>query len=182
MPDGLRFLVLFAIYSSTLLIPPRTSAINASEEVLQSELFDDLMHWAAKLSGLPDATHMPAIQPIGLDQLVQKVCPEDPVNCRSLISFYSTEEESIFYLDRLDLNDDTDLSFIVHEMVHHLQYAVQGEQLFATCQNLLAAESQAYAVQNKYLTQFKQWRRVGEAIRFINCDALDNSRSDASAN
>jgi hypothetical protein len=179
MRNIFRSTVVLSILIAWLLVPARTAASDIRQMTMQAELFDDLMQWAVKLSGLPSATHMPTIYPMGSEQLVQKVCPEDPRNCRSLVSFYSTKEEAIFYIDSLDLGDDTDLSFIVHELVHHLQYSAQGDSLFSTCQKVMTTETQAYAVQNKYLAHFKQWRRVGDAIRFIHCDALEDSVSDA---
>lgn len=181
MRAGSRLLFIWAFIPSWLLAPAFTAAAEVSQTTLQAELLDDLMHWAVKLSGLPGVPSAPTIYPLDAEQLVQKVCPHDPVNCKSLVSFYSTEDRTIFYLNSLDMYDDMDLSFLVHEMVHHLQYAVQGEALFATCERTSVAELQAYTVQNQYLTHFKQWRRFGDALRYIKCANLDASRSEAGA-
>ncbi len=62
--------------------------------------------------------------------------------------------------------DLPDQSYLVHEFVHHLQHLQRGDALFEDCPKVLAAETQAYAVQNRYLQRFKQWRRVGEILRF----------------
>lgn len=181
MGAGSRLLFACALIPSLLLAQAYAAAAEVSQATLQAELMDDLMHWTVKLSGLPSAASAPTITPLDAEHLVQKVCPADPGNCKLLISFYSTDEGAIFYLNTLNMNDDTDLSFLVHEMVHHLQYAVQGDSLFSTCQNISVAESQAYTVQNKYLTQFKQWRRFGDAMRYLRCATSDGSPSDASA-
>jgi hypothetical protein len=181
MRDVFRSFFLFAILNSCLLIPAQSLAVGVNQQTTQAELFEDLMHWAMKLSGLPSTPSLPSISPLSSEQLIQMVCPEDPLNCRSLISFYSTDERAVFYLESLNMDDDTDLSFIVHELVHHLQYAIEGAQLFSTCQKVMVAESQAYVVQNKYLAQFKQWRRVGEALRYIDCDTPDIGANSASA-
>jgi hypothetical protein len=129
----------------------------------------DLLGWASRLSGLPAASAAPRMQALSANDLMRRVCTERPEDCRTLVAVYDTDTKQVLYLDSLDLRDETDQSFIVHELVHYLQHQRDGDQLFAGCEKVMRAEAQAYLVQNKYLAQFKQWRRVGEMLRFTHC-------------
>ena len=89
-----------------------------------------------------------------------------------LVAAYIIEERRIVYRDDLDLELDTDNSFIVHEFVHALQHQHRGDRTFASCSATLAAEQQAYAVQQRYLHARGQMLRVGERLRWVHCDDL----------
>ena len=132
-------------------------------------LLTDLLQWAGRLSALPDPPAMPGIRALPVAELRRRVCPERPGDCRTLVAVYDTDERQVLYVDTLDLEDLADQSFIVHEMVHYLQHLRDGDRLFAGCVQVMAAETQAYEVQNKYLAHFKQWRRAGEMLRFMHC-------------
>lgn len=134
-------------------------------------LLHDLMGWASRFSGLASPATLPRLQALSATDLAQRVCPEQPHHCRTLVAVYDTDTQSVLYADTLDLRDETDQSFLVHEFVHYLQHLQHGNSLFADCPAVMAAEAQAYAVQNRYLAHFKQWRRVGEVLRFTHCHA-----------
>jgi hypothetical protein len=136
-------------------------------------LMADLLQWASRLSGLPLTPVLPELRALPAADLAQRVCPERPENCRSLVAVYDTDRVQVLYVNTLDLRDETDQSFIVHELVHYLQHLRDGDRLFAGCAQVMAAETQAYAVQNRYLQHFKQWRRVGEMLRFTHCQSAD---------
>lgn len=138
---------------------------------LDAELLADLMRWAARLSGQPAASEAPTLQPLPAAALAEQVCPGHPGDCRTLVALYDTDRRRILYRDSLDMNDPVDQSFVVHELVHHLQHLRDGDALFSSCQRALAAEADAYAAQNRYLVQFRAWRRVGEMLRFMHCDS-----------
>lgn len=86
-----------------------------------------------------------------------------------LVAAYLIEERKIVYRAELNLEDDTDNSFIVHEYVHALQSQHYGDQMFATCEGVRAAEQEAYDAQQKYLQSRGQLLRVGERLRFVSC-------------
>lgn len=86
-----------------------------------------------------------------------------------LMAAYIIEQKRIVYRNELDLDNDADNSFIVHEFVHALQRQHYGDKIFATCQSVLEAERQAYAAQQKYLDARGQLLRVGERLRFVTC-------------
>lgn len=133
------------------------------------ELLGDLLQWAARLSGLPVPPALPTLTALPPEALARRVCPDEPRHCRTLIAVYDTDRREILYRDTLDLRDETDQSFIVHELIHHLQHRRDGDALFADCPSVMRAETEAYGAQNRYLAHFKQWRRVGEMLRFTHC-------------
>ncbi|HXE40962.1 MAG TPA: hypothetical protein VN639_21040 [Azonexus sp.] len=92
---------------------------------------------------------------------------------RGLVAAYLIEQGRIVYRNDLDLDNDTDNSFLVHEYVHALQSQYFGKQVFETCQGVMTAEKQAYAVQQKYLRSRSQLLRVGDRLRLVTCRDID---------
>lgn len=86
-----------------------------------------------------------------------------------LVAAYLIEQRRIVYRDDLDLDNDADNSFLVHEYVHALQSQYYGERVFETCQGVMAAEKQAYATQQKYLHSRGELLRVGDRLRLVTC-------------
>lgn len=140
-----------------------------SSFAMDAELARDLLGWAARLSGQPAPARLPEFLPLPPERLAAKACPRQPGACRTLVALYDTDRARILYRDTLDMRDPTDQSFIVHELVHHLQHLARGDALFATCSSALEAEAQAYAAQNRYLAHFRQWQRAGAMLRFTHC-------------
>lgn len=91
---------------------------------------------------------------------------------RGLVAAYLPGQFRIVHRESLDLADDADNSFIVHEFVHALQEHQQGERLFDTCSHVLANEREAYAVQQQYLRSRGQLLRVGERLRLVTCENI----------
>lgn len=91
---------------------------------------------------------------------------------RGLVAAYIIGERRIVYRDDLDLRYDADNSFIVHEFVHALQDHKFGGHAFDSCADTLAAEQQAYRVQQQYLRARGQLLVVGERLRRVSCDDL----------
>ena len=148
---------------------------------VDAELASDLVGWAARLSGRsqPAAAVLPLLQPLPLEELARTVCPERPGSCRGLVAAYNTVSRRIVYRATLDMRNPTDQAFIVHELVHWLQHLERGDAIEDSCRSVLAAEREAYAVQNQYLTRFQQLQRVGEMLRFTYCDASADARPPA---
>ena len=142
---------------------------------IDAGLAADLMRWASRLSGLEDLApgQPPALVPLTPKDIEANVCPASPNGCRSLVAVYDTVSRRVLYRSSLDMRDPTDQSFIVHELVHHLQYLHRGEAIFATCAATLESERQAYAAQNLYQQRFRQWQRMGEVMRFMHCEEAD---------
>lgn len=89
-----------------------------------------------------------------------------------LVAAFVIEQHRIVYRDDLNLDSDTDNSFLVHEYVHALQSRHFGDQVFETCQGVMAAEKQAYAAQQKYLRSRGQLLRVGDRLRLLTCNDI----------
>lgn len=150
--------------------PPVANPATAHARI-DAELRDDLIAWALRLSGrlVRPAGPPPSLSALPPAELSRRVCGEDPRPCHGLVAAYGTEQRDILYRDTLDLRDPTDQSFVVHELVHWLQHAEQGDAIEANCAAVLANETEAYRVQNDYLARFRQWQRVGEILRFAHC-------------
>ena len=58
------------------------------------------------------------------------------------------------------------------EFVHALQDAQHGGKMFDTCAGVIAAEREAYSVQQRYLYFRGQMLRVGERLRMVGCEGL----------
>jgi len=86
-----------------------------------------------------------------------------------LVAAYIIAQHRIVYRDDLNLESDADNSFLVHEYVHALQSRYFGDQVFETCEGIVAAEKQAYAAQQKYLRSRGQLLRVGDRLRYVTC-------------
>lgn len=89
-----------------------------------------------------------------------------------LMAAYMLDQHKIVYRDDLDLNNDADNSFIVHELVHALQAHHFGPRIFDSCQSALASERQAYRVQQQYLKSRGQLLQVGDRLWFVTCNDL----------
>jgi hypothetical protein len=147
-------------------------AARPGHAAIDAALATDLLGWASRLSGLPNppGEAPPRFVPLPQREIARILCADRPAGCDAVVAVYDTDRRRILYRDTLDLRDPTDQSFIVHELVHHLQFLQRGEALFASCQSTLAGEAQAYRVQNLYQAQFRQWQRMGEILRFMHCD------------
>lgn len=144
---------------------------------VSAELAQDLLGWAQRLSGRQPVTGQtpPRLEPLDDEMLARTVCPDHPGACRGLVAAYDTDRRRIIYRASLDMRDPTDQSFIVHELLHWLQHVERGKALEASCESMLDAEREAYAVQNQYLSRFKQWQRVGDVLRFTFCSSHADS-------
>jgi hypothetical protein len=133
------------------------------------ELRADLLGWAARLSGLPAAAEPPPMRAYSPEALAWRVCPERPQACRNLVAVYDIGLATVLYRDTLDLREPTGRSFIVHEFVHHLQHRALGDRIGATCEDVVAAERQAYAAQDGYLRRHGGMLPVGTGLRTMHC-------------
>ena len=174
MAGRLRALALAVVVLAPAAPPAFAQSVPAIDRhaAVDPELAADLLGWASRLSGMasPPGVPMPLFLPLPPVRFAAVVCPDSPTGCRSLVALYDTERARIVYRNTLDMREPTDQSFIVHELVHHLQFLMQGDALFATCRSTMAAEEQAYRAQNLYQKHFRQWQRMGEMMRFMHCE------------
>ncbi len=138
---------------------------------LSAELLGRLLAAAIRYSLLPaiDINELPPIEQLSAQALAEKVCPESPERCTTMAALFDTEHYRIYLRDSLNPDDPMDSGFIVHELVHVLQYKKYGATYFENCHHRIASERQAYFVQNNYLgEQGVDWRE-GYLVRFMRC-------------
>ena len=138
---------------------------------LDKELLADLLMAAIRISQLPAiaADELPPVIPVSAQQLIEKVCPEQPERCRNMAALFDTEAYEIYVRKPVDTRNPITLSFIVHEMVHVLQFRQGGHGRFETCEAVLSGEQQAYKVQNVFLNENGSDWREGFSLRFMTC-------------
>jgi hypothetical protein len=140
---------------------------------MDSALIAFLLDMAVKFTGLPaiPVDALPPFQPVSRGEMQRRVCPEAAPGCGAIVALFDTEGYRILYLDSLDPQNPADNSFLVHELVHVLQFRQRGDAIYADCPALLRTEGEAYRAQNAYLKREGQLMRVGEVLRFTTCAA-----------
>jgi hypothetical protein len=121
--------------------------------------------------------HVPAERPevhiVPAAQIQQRVCAKP---CRAR-AFY-TPDEGIYIDASLDLKYDFyDRSILVHELVHFMQHSsgrFSGEA--PGCARYAAEETDAYDIQNKFLSQTEDPRRFAFLAPPGACDAAQHNR------
>lgn len=138
---------------------------------MDSALIAFLLDMAVKFTGLPPipVEALPAFQPVSRAEMQRLICPEEAPGCGAIVALFDTDHYRILYLAQLDPDNPADNSFLIHEIVHVLQYHQKGEAIYADCTTLLQTEGQAYRAQNAYLRREGQLMRVGEVLRFTTC-------------
>lgn len=147
---------------------------------MTSETLAYLLSSAISISGLPpiNQNELPIISQLTSIQMDKKVCENDPDECESelLVGVFIPQYNKIIILDSLDVdNDELDASFLVHELVHALQYKV-NPHILDSCESNLAAEIEAYKVQNRYLHIHGQLYQAGQILNFIQCSGQENKK------
>lgn len=145
--------------------------------MIDSELLVFLLAAAVKHSGLPavPVNDLPPIHVVPAAIIAGKVCPENPGGCTNLVATFETDEYVILIRDTLDLETAMDNSFLLHELVHVLQYKARGAEIFKDCPTSMRTETEAYKAQNAYLKKEGQFARFGEVLSFTSCAGEQNT-------
>lgn len=129
------------------------------------ELFAILMSWAVTLSGYSSPAVMPRVQPVSAVYLQAAACDGGP--CKVMGWF--PPGDTIYLDERLDPYENLlASSVVVHEMVHYLQYLKAGG-LPPSCEDVIALEREAYAVQREYLLRYGVYQPVGASMHHVGC-------------
>lgn len=138
---------------------------------ISQTILNALLAAAIELSGLPgvDVTELPVVVRASEAELAALACPDQPDGCRSMAALFDTERYRILLRASLDLSAPLDSSFLVHELVHVLQFKRFGHARFTRCEDLLNSEREAYDVQNAYLRRQGIFWREGETLRYMRC-------------
>jgi hypothetical protein len=152
---------------------------------ISADLMARLLAAAAQFSGLPsiDATALPPVETVSNEQFAQTVCPRALWRCRAMIAAFDTQRYRIVIRESLDLDDPGDNSFLVHELVHVLQYKKDGSTRFMSCEAVIASEHEAFDAQNLYMKSLGLFRQEGTALRFMRCPPAERQTvSDSEPN
>ena len=130
---------------------------------------------AVRLSGISayPIAEMPPIYSITKEDLNKEVCPEDPENCRNLAAVFDDIGYRILVLNDLEISSNFkpfNYSFVIHELVHSLQYRARGAEIFNGCGAVYNTELEAYTAQDQYLKEEGEFFRAGIALRYFHCD------------
>jgi hypothetical protein len=138
---------------------------------MDASLIAFLLELAVKFSGLPamPAEQLPPLLPISKFQMQAIVCRDASAGCDGIVALFDDAGQKIFYLDTLDLDSADDNSFLLHEIVHALQYRQIGAAMYADCDALLRTEAQAYRAQNAYLRREGRLMQTGAVLRISSC-------------
>ena len=109
------------------------------------------------LSTYPASTNLPEIHRVPLTEIQQKVCHKP---CR--VQALYVPGEGVFIDENLDLENDLFArSILLHELIHHnQQVAGRFDAIPSNCDRWYAAEDEAYAIQNRYLSSQNAANRV----------------------
>ena len=135
------------------------------------EMLTMLLAAAIQFSGLPPihVSELPPIIRLPRSELNKTVCAAAPVRCAGLTAAFDTQRYRIVVDDKLDFKDPDDASFLVHEIVHVLQFKNTGSTGFTSCTAVLESERQAYSAQNDYLRKNQRPAHQGGMLRFSRC-------------
>lgn len=139
---------------------------------LDAELLAYLLAAAIRLSGLPGmpAEALPPIVTLTPAKLAEKACRgHRTADCENIVAAFEPDDYAIYARDTLDFESAADNSWLVHELVHVLQWNRDGSAIFETCERALKTERDAYRVQNAYLKREGLLMRAGQVLKFTNC-------------
>jgi hypothetical protein len=135
---------------------------------MMNELYAVLLSWAVTLSGYPMPEHPAKVIGVSHAYLVDHAC--NGRECKVMGWF--PPGSTIYVDDRLRPADSMlAASIIVHEMVHHLQHeAGRIDPAKWSCDNAIALEREAYAVQREFLLRYGVYQPVGASMHRVGCD------------
>jgi hypothetical protein len=138
---------------------------------VDSNLIAQLLAAAVRITGLPaiSEVEMPQLISMSKEAITQEMCPERPSQCDTLVALFEPLKYRVIYRNTLNLTKPYDRSFLVHELVHVLQFKAKGASIFASCKTRVMAEHEAYKTQDRFLAEQAVEIRVSGALRFMHC-------------
>lgn len=130
---------------------------------------------ASRLSGITKFTlkDMPPIFVVPEETITELVCNGDHYECKNLAAIFDDIKYRILIKDSFDLSDNFDpfgYSFLIHELIHALQYLDRGPEIFKNCDAVFETESEAYHAQDKFLKEEGNFFRAAMALKYFYCD------------
>jgi hypothetical protein len=138
---------------------------------VDANLIAQLLTFAVRITGLPAIAEADLPQMIAMSKegITQEMCPERPAQCDTLVALFEPSKYRVIYRSTLDLTKTFDRSFLLHELVHVLQFRAKGPSIFFTCKDRMLVEREAYITQDRYLAEKGLEMRVSGALRFMRC-------------
>lgn len=115
---------------------------------------------------------MPQLISMSKEAITREMCPERPSQCDTLVALFEPLKYRVIYRDNLNLAKPYDRSFLVHELVHVLQFKAKGASIFASCKARVLAEREAYMSQDRFLAENAVEIRVSGALWFMKCPEM----------
>jgi hypothetical protein len=141
-----------------------------------NELYAILLSWAVTLSGYPMPDQPAEVKTVSHAYLVEHAC--NGRECKVLGWF--PPGRTIYVDNRLNPADSLlAASIVVHEMVHHLQHeAGRIDPAKWSCENAIALEREAYAIQREFLLRYGVYQPVGLSMHRVGCELARREDSD----
>lgn len=114
-----------------------------------NELLIVLIAWVASASGLPPTPSLPSISYASPARLAALSVGKNGIPIGEVAAVYDSTTSTIILRPDWRLDRPADVSVLVHELVHHLQFEAG---LSYECPE--AREAEAYAVQARWLEEF----------------------------
>lgn len=136
-----------------------------------ASLVAELLTTVHLLSGYPAVSVQPEIHRLPQAVLAEWVCHK-PCGVRA----YYRPDWGVLLDESLNVESDTfDRSILLHELVHHVQ-ATRGsfETMPSACDRWNAAEREAYALQNRFLSGVHSAKHVAMFGWVAHCDDKDS--------
>ena len=137
------------------------------------QMLAELMAVATALSGYPavSVSGIPPVHVLAPADFSREVCPESPRDCVGIVAHFDETGPWVRVSSQLDLDVALGRSFLVHELVHVLQYHHRGRIGDSGCQANLHSEQEAYRVQNAYLRRAGYPGQFGAMLANVTCAA-----------
>lgn len=148
---------------------------------MDANLLAQLLAIAVRLTGLPPIAEadLPQVIAMSKENITLEMCPERPTQCDTLVALFEPAKYRVLYRDTLNLTKTFDRSFLLHELVHVLQFKAKGPGIFFSCKERLLAEREAYFTQDRFLAESGLEIRVRGALRFMRCPDEPDPKADA---
>jgi hypothetical protein len=126
-----------------------------------------LLSWIFTLSDYQRVNNeCPEMEMVSHSWLEEQACDGRP--CK-VLGWYPGEGDVIYLDDRMDLEYNIfHTSVALHELVHWLQ-GKRGA-LLQDCEQSIAAEREAYAIQSQLLVEYGTYYPVGSVIPMLRCE------------
>lgn len=112
------------------------------------ELIGTLLLVAVNFSQYEMPEQQPLLEAIKHQQLIDILCEGKECNA---LAYYDDKKNTIFYDETLTENSIIARGYIVHEMVHFLQYQYDAVVEKPSCTQRMLLEREAYQVQQRFL-------------------------------